>query len=58
MCVKCGVDSMLPGFWGMCDRRFLKQMREHWFNTGYEYVIKDGRVIETREVELGLFKDD
>ncbi|MFA5024187.1 MAG: hypothetical protein WC523_04485 [Patescibacteria group bacterium] len=31
LCPRCGVDSLLPGFWGMSDVEFLREMNCYWF---------------------------
>ena len=43
----CGVDALLPSFWGLIDPVFLKLMNECWFGRGYS-----GKVVEEGECDL------
>jgi hypothetical protein len=53
----CGIDALLPGFWGLTDAAFLQAMYNRWFkydpNNCVRYKMKDGQATSIIEVKDG-----
>lgn len=49
----CGVDAVLPGFWGLAEPAFLKRMYERWFTGGLTVEYKDGKEVKRTQHPKG-----
>lgn len=58
LCASCGVDAVVPGFWGLTNLGFLKVMYDKWFyfdrNNHIYYKMDNGNVAAIIEVKNGV----
>ena len=57
LCPKCGIDSVLPGFYGLVSPEFLQSMYYKWFhfdrNNHTYYKMDNGNISKIVEVVNG-----
>ena len=50
LCFYCGIDSVLPRFWGLIEPEFLKEMNRHWFSISSYTNLENGKAVETFDI--------